>query len=253
MGTNFDVHVGDYVRISLRNDPTMYSEGEVFKKMSETDPNNISVILKNGTSGIVVQVINSIEIIKNRIMREDQYTENKARFGEDIMRHNVIPKTIQSFLNSEGGYLYIGIGDTGELKERLIGLDYDFSRIDYSSEKLSNDKLCDKLEIKIMDSLEKYLKSNISLGPLIKITFHKIFNIQFIEIMIKKSPQPWFFKNMKNGKEVSFDIHRNDGTVDKRRLDDFYIRRGGSKKRLETHEEFYDYFIGRFTNNSFEL
>ena len=68
---------------------------------------------------IVVQVINSIEIIKNRIMREDQYTENKSRFGEDIMRHNVIPKTIQSFLNSEGGYLYIGIGDTGEIKRKI--------------------------------------------------------------------------------------------------------------------------------------
>ncbi|MDI1495634.1 MAG: hypothetical protein K8823_942 [Cenarchaeum symbiont of Oopsacas minuta] len=251
MDTNFDVHVGDYVKISLRNDPTMYSKGEVFKKTSEKDSANISVVLKNGAAGTVIQVINSIEIIKKRIMREDQYTENKSRFGEDVMRHNVIPKTVQSFLNSEGGYLYIGIRDTGELKERLIGLDYDFNRIDHSTKKLSNDKLCDKLGINIMDSLEKYLKSNISLGPLIKIIFREIFNIQFIEIIIKKSPQPWFFKNMRNGKEVLFDIHRNDGTVDKRRLDEFYIRSGGSKKRLETHEEFHNYFIGRFTNNNF--
>ena len=109
-----NVHIDDYVEIMLFLKPTDLFEGEVFKVLSKNkkDP---SEILTNGDKDRVIQIINSEDMIKKKIMSEDQYTENKEIFSEDVMQHEVIPKTIQSFLNSEGDYLYIGIKDTGEL------------------------------------------------------------------------------------------------------------------------------------------
>ena len=245
------VQVNDHVKISLQSNPTKFSDGKIFKILSDVDLTKIRVLLTNGDTGTVVNVINSEEIIKKRIMTETQYTENKDRFNIDVMRNKVIPKTVQSFLNSDGGYLYIGVKDTGNLKERLVGLSYDFDHINSDSHTLSNEKLCDKLEIMIMDTLEKYLISDMQLGSLIKINFINILNIQIIEIAIKKSSQPWFFRNISKNKEIKFELCINEKTIGQRYMDDFYIRRGGSKKLLETHKEFYDYAKNRFINIKF--
>ena len=241
-----NVRDGDDVTIVLMSDSTKEKKGEVSKVLSK-DTEKTIVVLTDGDKGRVIQINNSTDQIIKRIMTEDQHTENKEIFNEPVMRHDVIPKTIQSFLNSEGGYLYIGIKDMGTLKERLVGLDEDMKLIDKDSNK-TKDKQCDDLERRIMDSIEKHLDSRESIGSLIEIKFPIIHNVQIVEIAIKQSPRPWFFKHGKNNRPEEFELRLRGEIVRKQRIDSFYIRRGGSKKLLETYREFYDYTTAHFTN-----
>lgn len=244
------VHKGDHVEITLA-DPKKHSEGKIIKILKNTDPNNVQVILENGDLGTVMRIINSEEDIKERIMHENQYTENKEGFVEDVMRNNVIPKTVQSFLNSVGGYLYIGIRDQGSLKERCVGLKHDFDvmrkNIKMTHDEMTDDKLCDKLELDIMYTLNKHLRSDVDIGPLVKINFVIICNAQIVEIVIKQSPSPWFYKHItKKGKSKQYEIHYENEPITKRILDDFYIRRGNGKVLLQTHHEVHDYIKSHY-------
>ena len=249
MVAGFEVYEGDYVEISLQFDPRQRSKGSVSQVKESTNPDEISVVLTNGDFGTVIRVINSIHAIEERVMTEGQHTENKEKFGEDVMKSDVIPKTVQSFLNSGGGYLYVGIRDTGTIEERLAGLDYDFDMIRAKHGDASNDKLCDILEKQLMDALSKHLRSRTSLGPLMSVDFPTVRGIQIMQVKIKKSPLPWFFKNLtRSNKEEQFQIQSGGKTTDQRRMDDFYIREGNSKKRLETHQEFYEYAKDHFKN-----
>ncbi len=109
------------MRLSLINNPTEYSDGEVFWILSDADPDKIRAVLRNGDSGTAIRVINSAQQINKRIMAESQYSENKSSFGtQDMRQDGAIPKTVRAFLNSDGGYLYIGIQDTGSLDQKLV-------------------------------------------------------------------------------------------------------------------------------------
>ena len=241
-----DVQVGDYAEIMLSSDHTRTSSDVVWRIFPPSGNDWTTVLLENGDRGRVIQVINSEELTMQRIMREDQHTENKANFSEYVMRHKVIPQTVQSFLNSEGGYLYIGVVDTGTPEERLVGLDYDFGEID-GHESMTNDKRCDILKRSIMDALGKHLESDTALGPLVDIRLVQISGTHIVEIKILQSPKPWFFRYfIKGNRPQVFKIQHNDGKVEERELDDFYIRRGDSKKILSTHKEFYKYAVDHF-------
>ena len=242
-----NVHKSDNVEISLLTNPNRQSSGKVIRVLSSNSSETI-VVLENGDKGKVVQIINSIDTIKERIMTESQYTENKENFGTLHMCDKVIPQTVQSFLNSEGGYLYIGIKDTGNLDERLVGLDVDFELIS-GSETMTNDKLCDKLSIKITDYLKKYITSCVPIGPLVELNFVHINNIQILEITIKKSPNPWFYQHLtKHNKPKQFELIFQNESFGKRCLDDFYIRSGAGKKPLQTSKEISDYLYQHFIN-----
>ena len=242
-----DVHESDHVEISLLVNPTKQSSGKIMKILSN-DPSETIVVIENGYKGKVIRIINFIGTIKERIMTESQYTENKENFGTQVMRDRVIPQTVQSFLNSEGGYLYIGIKDTGNLKERLVGLQADFALLS-DSETLTNDKLCDKLSIKIMDSLKKYLASDVPIGSLVELKFVLINKIQILEITVRKSPKPWFYQHItKNNKSKEFELIFQNEPFGKRHLDDFYIRSGARKELLQTGKEICDYIYQHFIN-----
>ncbi len=254
-----DVHNGINAKISLLTNPNEYSEGIVHKVLSESDdPQGIIVFLENGKKGHVIQIINSVEIIKHRILSEGQYSENKEVFGAPVMKTKVIPQTIQSFLNSEGGYLYIGIKDTGTLEERLVGLTFDREIIENGrrakdwlekerKEKLPDEKVEDFLEMDLMTVLTKYLASDEPIAPLLEINFPEIDGVKILEIHIAKSPKPFFFKNLlSGGREIKFNIKFNNESFGQRFLDNFYIRRGGAKIMLEKNQDFYDYSKNRF-------
>lgn len=244
----FFVCEGDQVEIMLNRDPRQHSQGKVSQIRSGVGSDTVSVVLTNGDFGTVIRIINSPEIIKDRIMGEGQYTENKEKFGEWIMKNEVIPKTVQSFLNTDGGYLYIGIRDTGTLEDRLVGLNYDFDII-RSKEKdiISEDEICDKLGREVIDSLTKYLSADTQIGPLVSIDFPEIQSVRIMQISIKRSIHPWFFKHLtKQNKEKVFQVRFADEKPRERRIDDFYIREGSSKKKLETHQEFYKYLRAHF-------
>ena len=241
-----DVRVGDHVQITLLVNPARQSTGRVFRVLS-LNATNVVVVLTNGDKGKVIRVINSEDVIKERIMTEGQYAENKENFSKDVMRNDVIPKTVQAFLNSEGGHLYIGVRDVGRLGERLVGLDYDFKIID-PDQKMTTDKKCDTLERQIMDSLAKHLESDESIGPLVKFRFVQIRDVLILEIAIKQSSKPWFYKHLtRSNRRQEFEIYVGGNRVGKRTLDDVYIRSGSSKKALETHKDFYDYVKHHFT------
>ena len=237
------VCIGDYVEIRVELEGN--SRGTVYEILSQTDPPRVRLL--NGDTGYVVRIINSEVKILQRIMNEDQNTENKECFGEEIMRNKVIPQTVQSFLNSEGGRLYIGVKDTGELNDRLVGLNYDFEMLDSSNK--TNDRLCDLLKMQIINSLDKYLHSEMSLGELVNVEVVSVREVQLVEVRIKKSPVPWFYRHIsKNGKVKQFEICINGKQVQQRALDDFYIRQGNGKKILDTHEKFYTYIKAHYQN-----
>ena len=244
MASIIDVHVGDEVEIVSLMDSSKFSVGIVYK-IFDPMSNRPTVLLRNSDKGRVIEIKNSDKIIIDGIMNEDHHNENKKLFSETVMRHKVIPQTVQSFLNSDGGNLYIGVQDSGSISDRLIGLDYDFKNID-GYEHMSNDELCDKLKLKIMDTLNTRLVSNTKLGPLITIKYPYVKGTQIIHMRIKKSPKPWFFQHLgKHGKPIEFILSSNDKNI-KRKLDDFYIRDGAMKKLLTTHQEFYKYCVDHF-------
>jgi len=248
MASQPNVKKGDYVEISLGRNPSKHSKGHVFR-IKHLDTGDTHVVLANGNSGIVIRVINSPKIIEERIMSEDQHSENKEKFGEDVMKTEVIPKTVQSFLNSEGGYLYVGVRDAGSLKERLAGLSYDFEKLGIKSDSDWEEKSCDVLAKRVTDALARHLYSSKNIGSLIDIDFPIICNVRIMQIKIEPSPTPWFYKHItKNNKIKKFRVTFGDSTHD-RYLDDFYIRQGNGKKRLDTIEEFYNYSVGRFINH----
>ena len=93
---------------------------------------------------------------------ENSYTEFKASFRFDIKRYKVtgekatnkeleksISKTIAAFMNSEGGRLFIGVDDEGE----VLGLDNDYEGLERP--------LSDRFKLLLKNSIQKYLKDKI--------------------------------------------------------------------------------------------
>lgn len=244
------VNLGDRVRIAMNRNPSVLIEGNVAHVTSGKSQDAVLVVLKDGHSGVVIALLDdSDETVKRRIMSEDQHTENKEVFGEPVMCNEVIPKTVQSFLNSDGGYLYIGIRDIGSLQECLVGIHTDFELIKKGWKVDGVEKMCDRLELRIRSSLAKYLASDVQLDPLIDIKFPEIEGVQIVEISISRSERPWFYKNLnRKGNEVQFQLSYGKNDCGLRVLDDFYIRAGNRKKRLDTLREFYQYSRDRFIN-----
>ena len=252
-----DIHVGMDVKISKFTNQNEFSEGVISTVVSEDDePKGIIVVLENGKKGHVVQINNSIEIIKKRICNENQFTENKETFGELPMKQKVIPQTIQSFLNSGGGYLYIGIKDIGTLEERLVGLTTDRKIIEDSrrakdwleregKDKLPDEKFEDFLEMELFDALDKYLACEIPIAKIVFPNFRLINDTKILEIHMVKSKDPIFFRNLSKNGEKKFDIKYNNESAGQRYLDDFYVRRGGSKKLIDKSQDIYQYIKNR--------
>lgn len=245
MSPPLEVHIGDDVEVVLLSDPREFSSGTVYHIFPDSSPDRITVILQNGDKGIVTSVIDSDNMIEHKIMSENHYNENKETcLG--VMLKEEIPQTVQSFLNAEGGNLHIGVKDSGTREERLIGLSRDFNRIP-DHENMDEGKLCDELERKIMDSLDKYLVSDSNLASLVEIDFPSVGDVKIARIKIKKSPKPWFFQNLTSkNKPTKFELFFQQTKFEDRTLDSFYIRFGGSKKLLSTHQDFYKYAQERF-------
>ncbi len=233
-----DVAIGDYVEIITSNNE--FYEGYVKLIAKPAKPGNVRVALDTGKIGKVKRIIpNKNEELEKRILIEDQYNENKPNFRQEYMKTDEIPHAVQSFLNSEGGYLNIGIKDDGPVADRFAGIEEDL-KCSHNPESKTNDKLCDEYRSRIMDSLDKYLESDTALGPLVDITFVWIRNVQIARIRVKSSPKPWFFKHYNKTKPIYFDVKFGKFST-KRKLDDFYVRSGPRRAQLETMSDFYQY------------
>tara|TARA_Y100000590_G_scaffold83349_2_gene92885 strand:- start:2320 stop:3081 length:762 start_codon:yes stop_codon:yes gene_type:complete len=243
-----DVRIGHYVRIK-KNAQNEQSTGIISKIGSKLDdPNGVFVYLANGDAGNVLEITNSPEIIKERIRSETNYSENKDRYFENVMRYEVIPKTIQSFLNSDGGFLYIGIhDDKPTIKEKIVGLAEDRKFLEKSKGVLSFQKFEDELRTDIENVLARLLKSDAELHRLIEYHLWEIDEKEILEIEIKRSTEPVFYKNLsRNQKEIKFEISTNGNKITERCLDEFFVREGSHKKPYETFEQFRRYLKDHF-------
>jgi len=167
------------------------------------------------------QVLKKEENIIKRIKdRESSNVERKSSFRYDInlkqlnpkVIEKIIAKTVQAFMNAEGGTLFIGVDDDGN----ILGLLEDYKTLDKGNS--------DKFELKLRQSLENYLNDKI-VNELIQIDFHTIEEREICELNIKKSPKPIILTA--EGKQ------------------EFYVRIGNSSKPY-SFNEFYEYSKRRF-------
>jgi hypothetical protein len=229
------------------------SIGTIVEILSKNDtPEGLNVLLDNGDSGNIIKIVNSLDYIKKRILTETHNSENKFGFYEDVMRNEVIPKTIQSFLNSDGGYLYLGVFDDGKnAKEKLIGLASEKKILEdhliktkkmNPDENLSDEKFQDYYVSDIENTLEKLLVSDTNFGPLLEYEFRIFDGVFILEINIKRSDFPVFYKHWsKKNKEIEFDIFENGEKITTRKLDYFAYRDGSRKVPVDTFENFYKF------------
>ena len=238
-----NIHLGMYVEIQTRNGEIR--DGRVTKIISiEDDKQGIFVFLHNGTSGNITKIINSPDIIRERVLGETQNSENKLNFYENVMKEKVIPKTIQSFLNSEGGYLYIGVKDDASDNDKIVGLGLDRNEKENRLGELSDDKFKDIFRSDIFEALSKFLTCTKPFGPMLDFEFVMLDEKMILEISIRRSDEPVFYKHLsRNNKEIKFKISELDTD---RKLDEFWYRDGSRKVPCETAEEFYDYFLSHF-------
>jgi hypothetical protein len=129
------------------------------------------------------------EYYKSLLTKESQTVEWKESFAvplsidkpddqiiPETKMKKIISKTVCSFANAEGGYLFIGVNDNGE----VVGLEPDLRRIyeklkdslNLDSFELSKPILMDRLEMEIISSIKSDLSrsgsKNIGLNPDLK-------------------------------------------------------------------------------------
>lgn len=127
------------------------------------------------------------------------YNENKKN---KELEYQVI-KTIAAFLNSKGGYLFIGISDDGE----ILGLEKDYN----SMSKSNRDGFLQSLTNAINNCLGKTGYAEMSCQ------IEEIEGKEVCVIIVQKSKKPIFLKYKKNQEE-------------------FYIRANSSSQKLELKE-----------------
>ncbi|MBC8251453.1 MAG: ATP-binding protein [Candidatus Nitrosopelagicus sp.] len=240
----FEVHKGMTVKIKVRNQ-SKNEIGKIVKILSGMDnPNGIEVAIDSGYVGNIIEIINSTEIIKERIFQtESHYSDNKEDFYDPDMRYDSIPKAIQAFANAEGGFLYIGVKDDAPPEEKIVGLDEDRKTLG----ELSEGKFQDKFRSDIEDVVEKHLRpAQKSVVSLLDFDFPEIDGKIILEITIKSSSEPIFFKYFtRKNNEMVFPIKIND-KIKNRKLDEFWYRAGSRKRETATFEEFFQYFKEHF-------
>ena len=249
-----DIYPSLTVKINVSNEYPRTEIGKLTRVRSLVDnPNGIEVVISGGTMGNVTEIIKSAEITKNKIMFETNYSENKEGFTLPVMRDKVIPQTIQSFLNSQGGSVFIGVKDDPKAgEEKIVGLQFDRDHLESKNNgPISDDKFQDDLRSEIESSLETNLVSKTRLGQLLDYEWWNIDGKTILEIIIPSSKNPVFYKNIRRtgknkGKQITFVIgyeeKNNIITHDERELDDFFVREGSHKSPITTFEEFTNYY-----------
>jgi len=140
---------------------------------------------------------------------ENEKTEFKSSMCWDYKKNQknklveyTIAKTVSAFMNSEGGYLFIGIGND----KQVLGLDKDFAVIRTPSK--------DGYELHFTNLINKYLgKEN---RPYAKIWFETLDGKIIAVVKVNKCPNPVY--------------------IESERKEEFYIRLGNSSHPLNVRE-----------------
>ncbi len=232
--------------------------GIIHKKISlEDNSDGIEVMLTSGRQGNVICINNSIDTIVERIMKtESNNSDNKENFYPKVMQEDAIPHAISSFLNGNGGFLYLGVMDNGEtIDDRLTGLDLEK---DIAKEHLlKRNKLQpgeimtdlafqDEYRSNIEDQLNRFLDCTEPVNSQLEFDFPKINGVMLCEITIKRSTAPVFYSNPPRNKHRKFRVMDNGESQGNRELDEFHYRQGSSKENCSTFSEFFRYYEDHF-------
>ncbi len=135
--------------------------------------------------------------------------EFKSTFRWDVVNNKLnkaletpVLKTIAGFMNSSGGTLLIGVGDSGD----IIGLERDYGTLKRKNR--------DGFEQAIMTAVATRMGSDKC--QYVHILFHRIEEKDVCQVIVSPSPKPVFVKH-------------NGGTK-------FYVRTGGSTRELNVEE-----------------
>lgn len=99
-----------------------------------------------------------------------------------------IMKTIAGFLNKDGGTIYLGVNDSGN----VCGIESDLSHLnDSDKDTFEYKNNTDSYQLKIQNTIRKTLGTN-SVLPFIDISFDKMHGLTYCTIKIKTCPFPVF-------------------------------------------------------------
>lgn len=241
-----DIQVDMDISLAINpNDPEeKWKRDFVCKIIDKMDynPDGIEVETCKGYIGNIKEIYekNSIDKVKERISKgENNGVEFKETYNFDI-KNNIknnertfdILKAVNAFLNAEGGYLYIGVNDSGT----CIGLERDYSIMK------ENNGNKDTLELKIRSLLKSSLTNESEVHESTKqINFHTIDNVEICEMFIKASNVPIFIKS----KIVT--IKENNEQI---KIDKMYKRTGNASTIITTFEDFLEYYKTHFIKPS---
>ena len=131
----------------------------------------------------------------------------------------IIAKTICSFLNSKGGFLFIGVSDNGDLK----GIDHDYSLFEGNKQ--------DKIKLEVDSLISSFF--GISKKPLIQVFIERVKEIDLLVIYVEESSKPVFLKKM----------NKVDGKTEFEK--EFFIRMNASTHQVKDIEEIMDYTFNK--------
>jgi hypothetical protein len=252
-----NVVVGMEVKIISITNSSKTCSGIIHKIISLRDnPNGIEVMLKNGDQGNVISIENSIEVIIQRIMdTESDVSDNKRNFYDEDMTHEAIPHVVSSFMNADGGYVYVGVVDDAKsLEDKLLGLKPEKDIIveklsknpNNQNKELTDQKFHDIYRDDIEEALSEHLTTSTRLGKLTDFNFIKINDKTILEILIRKSPVPVFYSNPSRTKHSKFIVTLRNKNYPSRELDEFHYRNGSQKTHCDTFEEFLHFYEKNF-------
>jgi len=255
-----NIHIDSLVKIKIR-DENRFAQGLVYEIFSkEDDPNGIYVLIDSGDDGNVVDIINDIELVKSRILNtESHISDNKEDYYEPVMANEVIPQAIQAFLNSDGGYVYVGaIDDAKTETEKFKGLEEERKICELKllknrkiqlGEKLTMEKFKDIYQDDIEKNLDKYLSCNFIIHKYVHFDYFHILGKDILQISIDPGPSPVFYRNISsNNKPKVYRIYENNEFRTEKVLDEFYYRNGSKKRPITTFEEFYSFWKNKRSN-----
>lgn len=129
----------------------------------------------------------------------------------------IIAKAVCGFLNSNGGVLFIGVNDNGNIQ----GLEeYDYSLFHGQNEK-------DKLLLELDSLLTHFF--DLSIKPLVNSSIEKVDGKDILVLVVTESYKPIFLRNKKNE------------LIDK----EFYIRMNASTRQIVDNEEMVEYVFNK--------
>jgi hypothetical protein len=134
----------------------------------------------------------------------------------EVLIHTVM-KNIVGLVNTDGGKLFIGISDNGE----IIGLDSDFSKFYKEIDKNDKFKLIDKYRLSIDDYLETWVGNDIRKYIQFEILSYQ--NKEFCVFHLSK-------KDRKRPYSVHHDIDKNTNSVIKNKKVPYFRGEGGTRQ-----------------------